>query len=217
MRMNTVLILLALIAVGATVVGTGSSVPTTLVGQLQRAARLGFGARSSKKQASVAALLNAWEQYGDGDFRKLLYILATAWHESGLEPIPEKKAAPGTPVWDLYQYKYWPSGYYGRGFVQLTWKDNYQKMGDLLGIDLVNNPDLALDLDTAAKIAVYGMMNGSFTGKSLGKYFNATKSDPYNARYVIAGSKMVNNKDTAKIVENHYNTLKSYFPNVGKA
>ena len=44
--------------------------------------------------------------------------------------------------------------YRGRGIVQLTGKDNYKKYGDLLGVDLINNPDLANNPDIAAKIAV---------------------------------------------------------------
>ena len=41
--------------------------------------------------------------------------------------------------------KYFP--YYGRGWIQLTWKDNYIKCGKLLKVDLVGNPDLALTLN----------------------------------------------------------------------
>lgn len=43
--------------------------------------------------------------------------------------------------------------YRGRGLIQLTGKSNYEKFGKLLGIDLVENPDLANDPDVAAKIA----------------------------------------------------------------
>jgi len=44
--------------------------------------------------------------------------------------------------------------YRGRGFIQLTGKDNYKSFGNLVGMDLVNNPDLASDPMTAARIAV---------------------------------------------------------------
>lgn len=43
----------------------------------------------------------------------------------------------------------------GRGYVQLTGRYNYTDASKDLGIDLVNNPDLAADPDTAAKIAVW--------------------------------------------------------------
>jgi len=45
--------------------------------------------------------------------------------------------------------------YHGRGFVQLTGRDNYEKAAAGLGMDLVNHPELAADRDNAAKIAVY--------------------------------------------------------------
>lgn len=42
--------------------------------------------------------------------------------------------------------------YAGRGFIQLTGKANYQHMSDLLSIDIVGDPDKALDPQTAADI-----------------------------------------------------------------
>jgi predicted chitinase len=44
--------------------------------------------------------------------------------------------------------------YRGRGLIQLTGKDNYAKFGQLIGVDLVKNPDLANDPEIAQKIAV---------------------------------------------------------------
>lgn len=42
--------------------------------------------------------------------------------------------------------------YKGRGYIQLTGKANYALYGQKLGLDLVNNPDLALDVNVGAKI-----------------------------------------------------------------
>src|SRR5262249_54746395 len=59
------------------------------------------------------------------DDRMAAYIFATAWHETGFtcQPIAEYGQGAGKP----YGVPAGPYGqvYYGRGFVQLTWYDNY--------------------------------------------------------------------------------------------
>lgn len=118
------------------------------------------------------------------DKRHLAYILSTAIGECDLRLIKEKKAAEGTKLWDL-QKRYWYTGYYGRGFMQITWKEVYERFGKILGIDLVGNPDLALKPDVAATIICMGMKKGLFTGVKLDTYFNDQKSDWFNARRII--------------------------------
>jgi putative chitinase len=41
----------------------------------------------------------------------------------------------------------------GRGPIQITGADNYREYGELLGIDLLGNPDLAAEPETGARIA----------------------------------------------------------------
>lgn len=45
--------------------------------------------------------------------------------------------------------------FHGRGYVQLTGRDNYERAGRELGLDLAANPDLAADRGNAANIAVH--------------------------------------------------------------
>jgi len=71
--------------------------------------------------------------------------------------------------------------------VQLTWKFNYEKMGKLLGMDLVHFPEAAMIPGTAWSIAELGMAKGLFTGKKLPDYINETAHDFYNARKIING------------------------------
>jgi hypothetical protein len=40
----------------------------------------------------------------------------------------------------------------GRGFIQITGRSNYKLFGDLIGMDLVGDPDLALDPQNSAEI-----------------------------------------------------------------
>lgn len=82
--------------------------------------------------------------------------------------------------------------YYGRGFVQLTHKENYRKMGKILDVDLVALPDTALDLVIATEIIVEGMMRknsgiGDFTGASLEDFITPAHTDWVGTRRVVNG------------------------------
>ena len=60
------------------------------------------------------------------------------------------------------------SKFKGRGLIQLSGRENYQKVGDILGLDLVNNPELVNDPKHAAAVAItYLTLPGKnfFTGE----------------------------------------------------
>lgn len=117
----------------------------------------------------------------------LAYVLATAYHETAhtMQPIEEYGRGKGRD----YGVKDPVTGqtYYGRGYVQLTWKANYRKAGVEIGVDLVSNPGLAMQPDIAATIIVTGMGEGWFTGKKLADYFG-TPPDWKNARRIVNGT-----------------------------
>lgn len=137
------------------------------------------------------------------------YCLATAYHETGraMQPIEEvgKGRDHSYGIADPVTHQI----YYGRGFVQLTWKVNYQKMATLLNVDLVNKPELALTVPVASDVMFKGMTLGTFTGKKLSDYFNANGEDPTNARRIINGT------DRAADIADYYDDfMAALAPNV---
>ena len=131
------------------------------------------------------------------------YVLATVEHETAgtFKPVREAYWLRDPDGWLRRNHpEYYP--YYGRGYVQITWKENYEKFGKLLGIDLVGNPDLALDPDNALFILVYGFKHGSFTGRTLERY---VPGDFLHARRCING--MDRAEHIATIAKRYLNEL----------
>jgi predicted chitinase len=69
--------------------------------------------------------------------------------------------------------------YKGRGFIQITGRDNYRRAGQALGLPLEDKPDLASRPDVAAKIAIWYWKNrvkpnvGNFNDtRSVTRYIN---------------------------------------------
>lgn len=121
------------------------------------------------------------------DLRHAAYILATCKHETAKTYLPIKEYGKGQGRKYGIPDKVTGKVYFGRGYVQLTWKDNYKAMGDVLKLDLVHNPDLALVPENAYRIMSYGMRNGSFTGVGLNRFIHGDVCDYEGARKIING------------------------------
>ena len=150
-----------------------------------------FGGKLSQGQVEgMENIIN----YSTVSLDQLAYVLATVKWETAhtMQPIKEY----GSTAY-LKSKPYWP--YYGRGLVQLTWRDNYAKYG------LEKTPDKALEWDSSLFVLFDGMTKGLFTGKKLDDYINDNKRDYINARRIINGTDRA--KEIAQIADAYRTAL----------
>ena len=155
------------------------------------------GALDDSQSSGIDALLGFLEQDTDvSDVRWAAYMLATVKEECAgtWQPIEEYGMGQGQSYGNPVTVTD-PNGntytniYYGRGYVQLTWEANYEKMSQNLnlGDQLLYHPEQALDPPTAYDIMSFGMRNGSFTGVGLGDFINDSGCDYVDARMIVNG------------------------------
>jgi Chitinase class I len=185
-------------------------------------------------KTSINGIFDVWSKYGDGDKQKLAYILATARRESSgtWQPVREapkcrsdeacrervigdllaKRAkAKNKPVSENYARPA-PNGnrYYGRGYIQLTFENNYCRADRLLksGTQLHANPDEALEQRVAQTILVRGMLEGWYgSRKPLSYWINSESVDWINARNNV-NPKSPNKSITAESAKEIYKCLR---------
>ena len=160
-----------------------------------------YGKLNQTQVSGLDNLLGYVELDADvSDIRWVAYMLATIKHECAdtFQPITERGAKSyfdkyelGTSIGKTLGNTVKGDGYLyrGRGYVQITGRANYQRMTEKLALigdeDLILHPDAALHPDIAYRIMSFGMRMGSFTGKKLSDYINATKCDDTNGRRII--------------------------------
>ena len=178
--------------------------------------RLKFGRLSQDAVDNINLIVETCEKY-KLSYPQAAYLLATTYHETAhtFKPIEEYGKGKGRKYGTIYTnskgvkygiagsdgstylYSDYPHLYYGRGFVQLTHWVNYKFAGEQLGIDLINNPDLALQPEYASEILVKGSKEGWFTSKKLSDYINDKSKNYYQARRVI------NSLDKAQLIASY--------------
>jgi predicted chitinase len=80
-------------------------------------------------------------------FRRMIERESGIKYDLSQDPRKAKRLG-NTQVGDGEKFK-------GRGYIQLTGRYNYQKAGQVLGVDLISNPARAAEPELAAKIAVW--------------------------------------------------------------
>lgn len=155
-------------------------------------------------------IISEWKRNYSG-YRSecLAYLLATTYHETAGTMKPLKEYGGKNRANRLYGIEGKNptrarlmgntrpgdgARYMGRGFVQLTWKNNYRKAALHTGEQLLKKPHLAKRPDLATKILIEGCMSGWFTTRPLTKYINENGVDYVGARWVVNGT------DKAKLI-----------------
>ena len=155
--------------------------------------------------------------------QQMAYVLATAYHESAhtMQPVRETLAtsdaqaiarlnaafASGKLPW--VSKPYWRpdadgKAWFGRGLVQITFKYNYEKLSKYVGVDLVANPDLALDDDIAVACLLEGMEKGLYTGKSLSSFIDGVdESDADDRKEYVMARRIINGVDRADLIADY--------------
>lgn len=158
-----------------------------------------FGALSQNQVDGLGHLLTATAAL---PLTHRAYVLATAWHETG-PASSNLHMTPRREIWGPSRAQLGYEGrsdlgntvpgdgkrFLGRGYVQITGRRNYARAAFATGRDLLANPDLALEPDTAGQIIVDGMSKGWFTGRSLAD----------SANYVDM-RRIVNGTDKAELI-----------------
>lgn len=168
--------------------------------------RLFGGSLSTTQVNSLNYLVQRCAGYGL-TYPETAYVLATAYHETGyaetvngrkvinrdMLPIKER----GSESY-LRSKRYYP--YIGYGYVQLTWEDNFHRVGKLIGVDLLKNPEKALEKDIASEILIKGMVFGWFTGVGFHRKCPVYR---YNHLSYVRARKIVNGTDKANLIADY--------------
>ena len=158
------------------------------------------------EQAQVDTITGLLTKASHWPIAWLAYGLATAWHEARLKPIEEIGKGRGR--------RYGVAGArsdgkpgpnfggqvpYGRGLVQLTWADNYERADRELGLNgaLLADFGKALDPAIAAAVLVHGMEEGWFTGKKLATYLPEPRG---SMGQFLEARRIINGTDRASLI-----------------
>lgn len=131
------------------------------------------------------------------------YILATTQWETAGTFQPVREAFWLSEEWRKTNLRYYP--YYGRGYVQLTWTDNYKKYASILNLPLLDKPDLVMNPSHALFILIDGFKRGVFTGQKIEDYINGANTDYVNARRCINATDKA--QEIARLADQWYRKL----------
>lgn len=125
----------------------------------------------SKESAFVPQSEASYRNTDNSRIRKIFWPRLEQFNDEELTTLKSNDEAFFNAVYGLPKYGQTANEgykYRGRGLNQITFKGNYKKMGNLVGIDLVNNPDRLNELPIATDCLINFFLN-SFKSASPDK------------------------------------------------
>lgn len=196
-------------ALGAAAAGAATAKPAAIQPTKKAQPEVSYNLLSNNPNNEIAMLKAAKKAGLKG--QELAQFMAQMKHESWDFERLKEKPQPGVKGYFAKKYdpKFAPKTakilgnkhigdgerYHGRGFVQLTGRDNYRMAGQALGIDLLNHPELASKPDVAAQIAVW--------------YWNS-RVRPYVNNFADTRAVTQRINPAAKGLENRHENFKDY-------
>lgn len=187
--------------------GAGLGDPAAFFAYLKRSSVFGKGLTTAQVQGCERLMAVG---AGRLPLSWMASVLGQVYHETGhtMEPVKERGSHAYLDQYDTGEKAARLGNtpeddddgqlYAGRGDIQITGRRNYrfatQRLRELgfltMAQDLEKTPELALEPRISAAIAVFGCLEGWFTGKSLQTYLQspATEKQFQNARRVVNGT-----------------------------
>ena len=137
----------------------------------------------SKAETMAQALTDAMEEFEINTLQRQAFFIAQIGHESGRGRYLKEIWGP-TPTQlryenraDLGNTQYGDGKrFMGRGFIQTTGRNNYERTGEALGLDLINHPELLEQVENAARSAAwYWKARDLNSLADLGQFERATR------------------------------------------
>lgn len=132
--------------------GGGVNITTDQI--MQAMTKLGFSPKQEYVEAVVSRVSSKFTDMNDA----LMFIAQCAHESGGYQYIEEIACAGGTGCAGQYGTGAPGKSYHGRGFIQLSWPDNYKAAGEALGMgdELYNNPEkVAEDPNLGADVSIH--------------------------------------------------------------
>lgn len=137
---------------------------------------------ASKESGFIPVSETSYKNTSNARIRQIFGKRVAKYDEAGLTTLKSNDEAFFNAIYGLAQYGQTSNEgykYRGRGLNQITFKENYKKLGSKIGVDLVNNPDLLNTLPIATDGLIQYFVSAFASSKAQLSLYNATNINDF--------------------------------------